>query len=206
MVSSPKKLAAPMTVMSFSSSMYHAWVTFFLFLVVIICVLCGQQGGLVPARKVKDLNVTGQLIHNELRKKTYVINFSSIAGRNAAGLPRAIGRSVTGFSTGHVVIFTGINVITGTNGNMGALTLRIGTQAENNFDGQNATLIVGAAATGDSETVASYAGLPTGDSSSHFSNTNNTLGIYAGDQTAGALGSIQVYFEVIATPGSPDLP
>lgn len=60
-ISSPKKLAAPMTVMSYSSGVYHAWVTFFLFIVVIVCVLCGQQGGLVPTRKVKDMDVSGDL-------------------------------------------------------------------------------------------------------------------------------------------------
>ena len=70
MVSTPRKISSPLRKVSApryggmtESSMhfYHKWVTLFLFLVVVICVLCGYQGGLEPKRRVKDMDVSGDL-------------------------------------------------------------------------------------------------------------------------------------------------
>lgn len=70
MVSTPRKISSPLRKVSApryggvteeSMHFYHRWVTLFLFLVVIICVLCGYQGGLEPKRRVKDMDVSGDL-------------------------------------------------------------------------------------------------------------------------------------------------
>ena len=70
MVSTPRKISSPLRKVSApryggmtESSMhfYHKWVTLFLFLVVVVCVLCGFQGGLEPKRRVKDMDVSGDL-------------------------------------------------------------------------------------------------------------------------------------------------
>lgn len=77
MVSTPRKISSPLRKVSApryggvtESSMhfYHRWVTLFLFLVVIICVLCGYQGGLEPKRRVKDMDVSGDLTVDGLSK------------------------------------------------------------------------------------------------------------------------------------------
>lgn len=148
---------------------------------------------------LEDVTLTSITHDGGMTEKLYTV---TIDGAMAArtGTDRSIRSIVSGFGAGMHVAETGIEVVTPTNADLGALTFEIGSTANCEFNGIGGTVITGGATLAATNTSGIYQGaIHTGAYS--FSSTNDAICLAAANNTALTSGKIVAYIRVIALPG-----
>ena len=175
----------------------------FVVLTVIICTYAGEQRHLAE-RHFGDVVVHGKLSENGIRTKVYRTTLTGPFTQQT-GAGRVFRTVANGFSVGHFITRVGARVDTATGADFGPLTAGTGAAGlavDSNAatDAAGAVMITATNATGSNVTTAS----------------GNNLGIVAARPSiyvlagavgaAGPAGSIEVFVEVSALDGAPDLP
>ncbi len=151
---------------------------------------------------LEDVTLTSINHNGGITEKVYTVVIDGALAARSAG-DDSIALFASGFTTGMHVVESGMEVLTATNADLGALTIEIGTAANCAVDNTGGTAIANAATLAATNVVGSdYTAYATGHTADFsFSATNDAICLAAANNTALTSGKIVAYIKVVAMPG-----